>query len=182
LPNILACLNNQHGRSPKLNNILIPKLVRIVRQKLKEQERQPGQSRLSIEQILNGAGIHSMPPQAMAEVRAEVYHSLGLGICPVGALKKQLQGLIFDYPAFRITELRFYFPGDREKDVLDTLYELGYVSMKLSEENEPVWRPKFMQKKTVQKHLAARSRLGNQAYFDYLFYTPPQTSDKIIKH
>ncbi|WDE09006.1 hypothetical protein SG34_029950 [Thalassomonas viridans] len=174
-------LYNQHGRSPELNKILIPELVRIVRQKLKEQESQPKQTRMSIEQILNDAGIHSMPLQEMAEIRAEVYESLGLGGCPPGTFKKQLQGLIFDHPVFRITELYFYFPGVKKQEVVSALYELNYVSMKFPEENEPVWRPKFMQRKTVQKQLASRPRLGNKAYFDYLSYTPPQPTDTIIK-
>lgn len=165
-----------------LNKPLIPKLVRIVRQKLKEQKHHPEQKQLTIEQILNDAGIYKMPVQVMVEVRAEVYENLGLRMCPPGTLKRQLQGFIFDHPVFRISELRFYFPGDKERHVLNALYELSYVSKKLPEENEPVWQPKFMQRKTVLKQLEVREKIGNKAYFDYLTYTPPQPTEPIIKH
>ena len=159
---------------------LISTLVPIVRQKLKEQQAQ-SKPHLSIEQILNDTGIHSVSPQVMAEIRAEIYAHLGLGVCLPGTLKKQLQGFIFDHAVFRSSELRYYFPGDNEKDLFINLNQLGYVAKELPAVDEPVWRPKFMQKKTVKKQLQ-RDRIGNKEYLAYLFYKPPQLTENIIKH
>ena len=80
-----------------MNNALIQRVVGIVRQKLKEQEQKPKQSQLTIEQILNQAGISGLGPQPMAEFRAEVYHSLGLGLCQGGMLRQTLKTFVFDY-------------------------------------------------------------------------------------
>lgn len=173
---------NWLGRGINLNSKLIPKLIQVVRHKLKEQEQQAKELQLTIEQILNEAGVHSLGPQAMAELRAEVYEGLGFGLSAPGTLRERLEGFLFDYEVFRISELRYFFPADKEADIISKLTELGYVAKDLPGEQEPVWRPKFTHTRTVQNKLSARPRAGNKAYFDYLFYTPSESADKIIKH
>ncbi|WDE13500.1 hypothetical protein [Thalassomonas haliotis] len=165
------------------NDILLDKLAALVRHKLKEQEQQPRGERLTIEQILNSAGIHGViiGTQALAEIRACIYHSLGLGISVPGTLKKTLQGFIFDHDVFRPSEVRFYFPGDLEAEIYNNLTELGYALKTQVGEEEPVWRPKGMQRSTVAKKLADRARIGSKEYLAYLSYTPPR-KDTITKH
>ncbi|WP_281558891.1 hypothetical protein [Thalassomonas sp. RHCl1] len=165
-----------------MNSDLVLKVVGIVRQKLKEQELQPKENQLTIEQILNQAGISGLGPQPMAEFRAEIYHSLGLGLCQDGELRQALQMFTFDYDVFRVSELRYYFPGDLEAEIFSNLNELGYVLKTLVGEQEPVWRPKFMQRQTVQKKLAGRKRIGSAEYIAYLSYKPTPPVNKTVKH
>ncbi|WDE08565.1 hypothetical protein SG34_032090 [Thalassomonas viridans] len=165
-----------------MNNSLIQKVVGIVRQKLKEQENLPGHSHKTIEQILNESGICGLGPQPMAEFRAEIYHALGLGLCQPGTLKESLQGFILDYDVFSVSELRYYFPGDKEAELFSHLTELGYVLKTLVGEPEPVWRPKGMQRHTIQRKLKARKRIGSPEYLAYLSYKPPQRKDTTVRH
>ncbi|WDE05245.1 hypothetical protein SG34_028815 [Thalassomonas viridans] len=165
-----------------MNEPLIQRVLGIVRQQLKEQAQKPKETQLTIEQILNLSGIHGLGPQAMAEFRAEIYAGLGMGISQPGTLRQNLQGLIFDYDVFRVSELRYYFQGDKEAEIYSHLTELGYMLKTLADENEPVWRPKFMKRSTVQKKLAARKRIGSKEYLAYLSYTPPNSNDSTTKH
>ncbi|WDE04098.1 hypothetical protein SG34_022475 [Thalassomonas viridans] len=166
------------------NILLIERLAALVRQKLKEQEQQPEEKHLTIEQILNNAGVHALiiGTQALAEIRACIYNKLGLGICTPGTLRKTLQGFVFDYDVFRPSELRYYFPGDLEEDIKQNLNELGYVLKPLVGEQEPIWRPKRMLRTTVRRKLDARPRIGDRKYFAYLSYKPPQRNNTITKH
>ena len=165
-----------------MNNELVLKVVGIVRQKLKEQEQHPMHNHLTIEQILNQSGICGLGPQAMAELRAEVYHALGMGLCQPGTLKETLRGFIIDYEVFNVSELRYYFPGDLEAEIYNHLSKLGYALKTLVGEQEPVWRPKGMQRHTVKRKLEARARIGSPEYLAYLSYEPPQREDTIVKH
>lgn len=160
---------------PPLNSTLIAKLVNIIRQKQKQDPR------VTIELILNEAGIHSVPPQAMAEARAEFYQRLNIGISAVDVLKQHLTYFIADHDVFRVSELRYYFPGDKEQALHINLEQLGYVSRDdIPNEQEPVWCPKYMQQKTILKKLE-RPRIGSKKYLDYLFYQPQKPTETIIK-
>jgi len=165
-----------------LSNALVLKVAGIVRQKLKEQEQQPRHTHQTIEQLLNQSGVCGLGPQAMAEFRAEVYHTLGMGLCQPGTLKETLQGFIVDYEVFSVSELRYYFPGDLEAEIYSYLTELGYVLKTLVGAQEPVWRPKGMQRHTVKRKLEGRARIGSPEYLAYLSYQPPQRTDTIVKH
>ncbi|WDE11758.1 hypothetical protein [Thalassomonas haliotis] len=151
-----------------MNKALIDKLVNSV---LAKQQMTPAPG---IEQILNEAGVHGMPPHEMAEIRAQVYHRLQLRVSTPDALKQYLIYFMADYDVFRASELRYYFPGDKTQQLKVILEQLGYVSRHdIPGEQEPVWRPKFMQQHTIKNKLA-RPRIGDKAYFDYLFYQPPE--------
>ncbi|WDE12340.1 hypothetical protein [Thalassomonas haliotis] len=165
-----------------MNNALVLKVVGIVRQKLKEQELKPRHSHQTIEQILNESGICGLGPQPMAEFRAEIYHALGMGLCQPGTLKESLQGFIVDYQVFSVSELRYYFPGDLEAEIYSNLTELGYALKTLVGAQEPVWRPKGMQRHTVKRKLEGRAKIGNPEYLAYLSYKPPQRKNTIVKH
>ena len=167
-----------------MNDALIDKLVAIVRQTLKQQQQQPRHSHKSIELILNESGVHgaAIGYQVMSAVRAVVYHSLGLGVCQPEALCQQLQGFIFDYDVFRMSELRYFFPGDLEADIFSHLQALDYLAKDVIGENEPVWRPKHMRRTTVLKQLAGRVRIGSKEYLAYLSYQPPKFTDTITRH
>ena len=165
-----------------MHQTLITKLIGIVRQKLKEQQLLPEHNQATIMQILNEAGASGVGFQAMAELRAEVFAGLGIGLRPAGKLRQNLQGFLFDYDVFRPSELRYYFPADPEAELFSNLTELGYILKTLPGEDEPIWRPKLMRQDTVKKKLAARDRVGSPEYLAYLSYTPPHGNNSIIKH
>ncbi|WDE06124.1 hypothetical protein SG34_004115 [Thalassomonas viridans] len=164
-----------------MHQTLITKLIGIVRQKLKEQQLLPEHNQTTIMQILNESGVGGIGFQAMAELRAEVLAGLGIGLCPPGTLRQNLQGFLFDYDVFRPSELRYYFPADPEAEIFSNLTELGYILKTQVEEDEPIWRPKLMRRDTVKKKLAARDRVGSPEYLAYLSYRPMPPS-KLTKH
>ncbi|WDE05502.1 hypothetical protein SG34_000700 [Thalassomonas viridans] len=134
-----------------------------------------------IEKTLNEAGVYGMPPHEMAEIRAQVYHRLEIRVSTPEALKQHLVYFMADYDIFRLSELRYYFPGDSKQELQIALEQLGYVCRTdIPGEQEPVWCPKFLQKKTVKSKLD-RPRLGSQSYLDYLFYQTPQVKNPIGK-
>ncbi|WP_281557795.1 hypothetical protein [Thalassomonas sp. RHCl1] len=165
-----------------MNDDLIQRVLAIVRQTLKQQEHLPEDKQKSVEQIINESGVSGIGPQGMAEFRAGIYAGLGIGVCQPGTLRQNLQGLLFDHDVFRVSELRFFFPGDPEAEIFSNLTELGYTLKTLVGEPEPVWRPKFMQRATVTRKLASRKRIGSPEYLAYLSYKPPQRNDTITRH
>lgn len=139
----------------------------LVTRVLLEQVKQPW---LSIEEILNGAGVYGLSIGAMVEIRAAVYYRLGRGLTPPGELAQALSNFIFDHPVFRWSELRFYFQGDPKSDIKKLLKEHRYTCSYITELEEFVWAPVRMWHVTVRHQLSRRNKAGSKEYFDFLCY------------
>ncbi|WDE09128.1 hypothetical protein SG34_030650 [Thalassomonas viridans] len=147
-----------------MNSELINYLTATV---LQEQIKQP---LLSIEAILNSAGVCGISAEAMLEIRAGVYRQLGRGLTPDNELSKALRCFVFDYPVFRWSELRFYFIAEPKHVLTDLLKEFKYKCRHLSGHEELVWAHIRMWNVTARHQLAHRDRVGDKAYFDFLNY------------
>ncbi|WDE06123.1 hypothetical protein SG34_004110 [Thalassomonas viridans] len=142
-------------------------LVRIVNNRKGE--------KISIEQILNEAGV-TRPPVItiydMVEVRALVLYALGIG--RYGAeLREALIYFIAANPVFRWSELR-HGCSDPEQAIEALLHELKYVCrvIEINGDQEYVWSSRWVSVRTIKKELAARERVGDPAFFEYLNYKP----------
>ena len=149
-----------------MNSELINNLTAIV---LQEQIKQPW---LTIEVILNDAGVYGVSAGAMVEVRAAVYYRLGRGLTAPAQLEDALACFIFDHPVFRWSELRFYFKGDPKAELKKLLKTFKYRCRYISDQEESVWAPARMWRFTIKHQLANRTKAGDKEYFDYLNYQP----------
>ncbi len=96
---------------------------------------------LSVEEILNHAGVYGISVSAMVEIRAGVYYPLDRGLTAAQELKEALGCFIFDHPVFRWSELRFYFKGDLKNVLTDLLKTFKYKCRYLEELGEFIWVP-----------------------------------------
>ncbi|WDE02549.1 hypothetical protein [Thalassomonas actiniarum] len=146
---------------------------------LQEQVKQPW---LTIEEILNDAGVCGLSIGAMVEARAAVYYRLGRGLTQPGELKAALGNFIFDYPVFRWSELRFYFQGDPKDAIKALLTAFKYTCRYISEQEEFVWAPMRMWNVTVRHQLARRAKVGSIEYFTYLNYRQKEQANSVCRY
>ncbi|WDE08566.1 hypothetical protein SG34_032095 [Thalassomonas viridans] len=130
----------------------------------------------NIRHILNQSGItreHNISAYYMLEALAPVLHALGIRRTD-NYLKQALIYFIADYPVFRWSELRYRFPSDPEQEIEKVLYQLKYRPRELviDGEQEVVWCSRWLLTHTIKKRLAARPRVGDPAFFEFLNYKP----------
>jgi|GEM_PF-4497651 len=128
----------------------------------------------NIRRILNQSGInreHNISAYHMLETLALVLYALNIRRAD-NHLRQALFYYIADCPVFRWSELRYRFPSDPERDIEKILHELKYRPRELviDGEQEIVWCSRWLLTRTVRKKLAARVRMGDPAFFEFLNY------------